>query len=142
MGMIPLQGVFGRRNCQLYFARIVNGTGGAIASQDVASDSGVVVTKVAATAGRYLFTLTGPATSGSAIKRQFLYAIASLVGPDTTAFPVPGAAAGTDGFIRQEKVANNTPNGSFMWQFTRGDTNADAELPDNTVWVVAFAVAA
>lgn len=142
MGMIPIQGIYGRRNTQVFASRIVNGVAGVVASQDSADQSGLIVTKVGATNGRYLITLAGAPVSGAAVKRQFLFASTSIVGPDTTAFGAPGASTATDGFIRQEKVANNTPNGSFMWQFTRGDTNADAEVPDNTVWYIFVAVAA
>jgi hypothetical protein len=142
MGMIPIQGVYGRRNCQLYFHRIVNTTAGAISTQDSPADSGVIASKVAATNGRYLLTLAQPVSPGNAIKRQILFISTSIVGPDTAAFAVPGASAATDGFIRQEKISNNTPNGTAMWQFTRGDTNADAELPDNTVWYVVIVAAA
>ena len=91
MGMIPLQGVYGRRNTQLFFARVVNGVAGAIASQDAASDSGIVVSKVAATNGRYLLTIAQPVSPGNAIKRQILFISTSIVGPDTAAFGVPGA---------------------------------------------------
>lgn len=142
MGMIPIQGVWGRRNLQIYVHRVVNGVAGVVASQDPAADSGLIVTKVAATNGRYLVTIAQQATAGGAIKRQFIGAYTSIVGPDSAAFGAPGASTANDGFIRQEKVANNTPNGTFMWQYTRGDTNADAELPDNTVWYVMLVVAA
>lgn len=142
MGMLPILGVWGRRNFQFFFARVVNGAAGAVSSQDSADVSGLVVSKVAATNGRYLITIAQPASAGGAIKRRVAFVKAAIVGPDTAAFGAPGASTATDGFIRQEKIANNTPNGTVMWQFTRGDTNADAELPDNTVWYVVIAVEA
>jgi len=142
MGLNPVLGVWGRRNFQLFFARVVNGAAGAISSQDSADVSGMVVSKVAATNGRYLITLAQAPVSGQAVKRKVAFVSTSIVGPDTAAFGAPGASTGNNGFIRQEKLANNTPNGTVMWQFTRGDTNADAELPDNTVWYVMVAVEA
>jgi len=142
MGMIPLQGVYGRRNTQMYFHRVVLGTGGvgAIASQDAASDSGIVATRSAL--GRYLFTIAQPVSPGNAIKRQILFVHVTAVGPDTAAFVAPGTVSGTNGFIRQEKIANNTPNGTVMWQFVRTDSNADSELPDSTVFYVMIVAAA
>lgn len=98
------------------------------------SKSPVVISKVAATAGRYKLQLPNSFYT-------FLGGFATLIGPNTAAY---GAnTTGFDYLFRQENidaVQATVVDGSVLLQFTQ-TSYADAELPDGTIFTVCLAVA-
>jgi hypothetical protein len=93
------------------------GNSGAVSTQTAVEQCGVTVTKVNATSGRYL--LTFQRTWG-----QVKSAHATMVGPDTSAFPTTTGSAPK---LRQQTTS------SVMVQFIREDTQADADPASGTI---------
>lgn len=93
--------------------------------------SPMVITKVAATAGRYKLQLPNPYFT-------FLGGIVTLIGPLTAAY---GAnTTGLDAFLRAENIdaVNGTVvDGSVLLQFSQS-SYADAEVPDGTIFTVGL----
>lgn len=113
MGLLPVLGVWGRRNLTLLYHRVVVGAAGAITSQDAASDSGIVATLNGVAVGQYTLALSG--TGGSKGYRQFLGVFATILGPTGAgAF----GAGGNDGFMRDNNVDAGTRLGTVAYQFT------------------------
>lgn len=122
----PIEGLAGSNRILAFNHRIVNGAAGVIASQDAAKDTGVVAVKTAAKVGRYTFTLAGGRRF-----RQFRGGEAAIIGPTDAIY---GAITfGVDYFWRNDLLSTV---GTVQIQWSRGDTNADAEVPDNFVWSV------
>jgi hypothetical protein len=117
----PLEGLAGSNRILVFNHRVVLGASGAIASQDAAKDTGVSVVKTAAKTGRYTITFA----NGRRF-RQFRGGDCAIVGPTDVIY---GAnTVGADYFWRNDLLSTV---GTLQIQFTRGDTNADAEVPDN-----------
>jgi len=134
---IPEKGVFNMPGVCWYWARGVTTTSGALST---ATQPGLwakqpaVISKVAATAGRYKVQLPSA-------HYVFLGALVTLFGPASAAY---GAnTTGFDWFLRAENVdaVNGTVvDGSFLLQFTQ-TSYADAEVPDGTSFTVCIGVA-
>jgi len=86
--------------------------------------AGFTLTKVGATAGRYLLTL-----QDKYVALLSVAAMASITGG--AAFPV---ANGVTAFVRDAAVSAATP--VLTIQFARTDTGADAEVPDGAIILI------
>jgi len=125
----PDEGYAGRNRILKFNHRLVLGASGAISSQDPASDTGVVVSKVAATAGRYLITF-----SNGRKFRQFRGGTVSTLGPASAAY---GAnTTGLDYFWRNDLLSSA---GTVQVQFSQ-TSYADAEVPDNLTFILDLKV--
>lgn len=125
----PYEGNAGRNRILTFNHRVVLGVGGAIASQDPASDTNVVLSKVAATVGRYLVQ---PAAGRRF--RQFRGGVVSTLGPTTAVYGA--ATTGLDYFWRADLLSSG---GGVLLQFSQS-SYADAEVPDNLTFIVDFSV--
>jgi hypothetical protein len=136
----PVAGVLNRRNFAIIAHSFITGTAGAIASQDLPQDSGVIATKTATKTGRYTFAVA-PGTPLAKGMRVFHGAFACIQGVDDAVY-----GAKTKGgmfIIRDNDMDRSALDGTFEGQFLNPSTDAtnyiDAELPDGAiVYVVAF----
>lgn len=133
MGMQPILGVWGRRNFTIFAHKVVFGATGVLASQDLPSDSGVVI-GARISAGRYKATLPNKF-------RQFHGGWATILAPDTAVY---GAKTTGGVFVlRANKVDANTPDGTVLVQWLNPSTDAtnyiDADVPDNLSAFLFFA---
>lgn len=134
MGMQPILGVYGRRNFTIFVHKVVFGATGAIASQDLPQDSGVVI-GARISAGRYKATFPSK-------YRVFHGGWATVLGPDTAVY---GAKTlGNNFILRANKVDANTPDGTVLVQWLNPSTDAtnyiDADVPDNLTAYLFFAL--
>jgi hypothetical protein len=132
----PEYGVHGTayRGVESYMARVVTGTAGAItvASSDTVAQCRMSFIKTAAKTGRYTFTLPDK-------YRRFCGGNVTLIGPDDATW---GAnTTGLDYFWRDNDIDGGAADGTVELQFIRTDSNADAELPDNVIFLVEIRVA-
>lgn len=112
------------------YSKVVFGGSGAVASQTLQLDSGMVVTIVAAKDGRYLVTL----------HRDFklLGAVSAIVvGPTDAAMAI---ASGTVAVVRNINVGVGTQAGTFEIQLIRTDTGADADPTSGNELLLGVAV--
>jgi hypothetical protein len=131
MGFIPINGVWGRRNCQLYIHRMVIGAAGAITSQDPAPDSGIVAALNGVASGQYLLTVSGQGGSKTGV-RQFLGVKATVQVP-TGAGAVAG---GLDVALRDNNMDAGTKNNTCVVQFFLPSTLANTDVTSgNTVYL-------
>lgn len=125
----PYEGNAGRMRLLTFNHRVVLGVAGVVASQDPAGDTMVVVSKVAATAGRYLVV-----PSAGRRFRQFRGGTVTVFGPTTAVY---GAnTTGLDYFWRSDQISTGL---GVLLQFTQ-TSYADAEVPDNFSMIIDFAV--
>jgi hypothetical protein len=111
--------------------KVTTGSGGAIASSDF---RGGTIVKTASEVGRYTITVTGNAP-------KFLGLVGvTVIGPDDTAISNTAGGSGPTQ-ARDNDIGTGAQDGTVEVQFTRNDTSADAELPDNTVFTVWVLVA-
>jgi hypothetical protein len=134
MGFQPVMAVFGRRNLCLFVHKVVFGATGVIASQDLPSDSGVVL-GARISAGRYKATFPSK-------YRVFHGGWATVLGPDTAVY---GAKTTGNNFVlRANKVDANTPDGTVLVQWLNPSTDAtnyiDADVPDNLTAFLFFVI--
>lgn len=133
MGFGPGLGFLNRRNCGWIVHFVQTGATGAISSQDLPGDSGVIATKTPAKTGRYTFALN----NGKPL-RKFHGGFASTLGPDDAVY---GAKTKGNNFtLRDNDIDGGAADGTVELQFLNPSTDAtnyiDAELPDNTgFWV-------
>lgn len=131
MGFIPINGVWGRRNCQLYIHRMVIGAAGAITSQDSAADSGIVAGPNGVAAGQYLLTVSGQGGGKTGV-RQYLGAFATVQVP-TGAGAVSG---GIEVAMRDDNLDAGTRNNTCVIQFYLPSTLANTDVANgNTVYL-------
>lgn len=103
------------------FNRVVLGASGAVSSQDSARDAGFVVAKTATKVGRYTLTF-----DKNYNRVEFIDA--RVIGADDAAYTT---AKGIDFFLRDDDVGRGAGDGTIEIQFTRTDTEADAEIEDS-----------
>jgi hypothetical protein len=132
----PEQGVNGtlNRGVESYIAKVVTGTAGVItvASSDTVAQCRMSFAKTATKTGRYTFTLPDK-------YRRFCGGNVTLIGPDDATW---GAnTTGLDYFFRDNDIDGGANDGTIELQFIRTDSNADAELPDNVIFIVELRVA-
>jgi len=136
----PIAGVLNRRNFGIITHTFVTGASGAISSQDLPGDSGVIATKTATKTGRYTFAV-GASTPLAKGVRKFHGGFACIVGVDDAVY---GAKTkGAVFVLRDNDMDGGALDGTFEGQFLNPSTDAtnyiDAELPDNAVvHIVAF----
>ena len=104
-------------------SRVVFGGSGAITSQTSYVDSGMVVTKTAATTGRY--TINVPLSYKSVRGRSAQIEIGA-----TAAATI---ADGNEILWRADQIGRSTKDGTIKIQFVRSDTMADANPTSGTV---------
>lgn len=116
-----------QRECAFTTVRVTTSTGGTIASQTGARDTGVTVAKTAAKTGRYTIT---------ADEKTSRIAVVGIVLVGAADAALSNAVGGGGCFQR-----NNAPSTRTVdIQFTRNDTNADAEIPDTFAFDVTLAL--
>lgn len=132
----PIKGFLNMPGGQFVFGRAVTTTGGTLSTATQKGQWGqspLVITKVAATAGRYKILLPNPFMT-------FLFGHVMILGP---ADAVWGAnTTGYDSFFRAQNIDSvdgTTVDGSILLQFTQ-TSYADAELPDGASFRVMLAV--
>jgi hypothetical protein len=132
----PDKGVLSMAGVNWAFGRAVTTTSGTLSTATQGGcwpKSPLVISKVAATAGRYKILLPNPFMT-------FLWGGVLQIGPNTAVY---GAnTTGLDYFWRQENidsVQGTTVDGSILLQFTQ-TSYADAELPDGTIFQVMLAL--
>ena len=131
MGFIPINGVWGRRNCQLYIHRMVIGPAGSITSQDPAADSGIVAVLNGVAVGQYTLTVSGQGGSKSGI-RQYLGAFATVQVP----VGAGAVAGGLEVAMRDDNIDAGTRNNTCVVQFYLPSTLANTDVTSgNTVYL-------
>ncbi len=132
----PEYGVHGtaNRGMESYIAKVVTGTAGVItvASSDTVAQCRMSFVKTATKTGRYTFTLPDK-------YRRFAGGNVTLIGPDDAIWGA--STTGLDYFWRDNDVDGGAADGTIELQFIRTDTNADAELPDNVIFIAEIRVA-
>lgn len=134
-GISPIRGVQGSlgRGAEVFSCKVTTGAAGAVASTDTVPQCRLTTlpVKTAATVGRYTFTLPDK-------YRRLIDVNVLIVGPNTANY---GAnTTGLGWFLRADDVDANNNDGTFELQFVQA-SYADAELPDNTVFIVTIWVA-
>lgn len=133
----PVKGYAGKdRMGVIFFSHsVTTGASGAIASQDDIAGTGLgaVVAKTATKTGRYTITLP------KAYKKLVSMAVA-LIGPDDAAYAANNQS-GLAAVWRDNDIDGGAKDGTIELQFVRGDTYADAELPNNTAFKFTIVVA-
>jgi hypothetical protein len=117
-------------------------TSGALAAvvKDVNDSAGCyTITKVGATAGRYLVQFVNSKGEAVSWLRICGFRATLLTDDATAAYPV---AKGFHCHLRNATPALTTvaSNGQVLVQFTRTDTNADAEIDDGCGFILEFDV--
>ncbi len=110
-----------RREVVHLYNRVVLGSAGAVASQDLPAEAGFVVSQVDSEAGRFRCTLVG------GIAAKILFADVKLIGADDTAYT---STKGLDVLCRNNEIATNG-SAYIDVQTVRTDTAADADPEDS-----------
>lgn len=132
-GLNPIRGIAGWRGGEAFSCKVTTGAGGAIASTDTAAQCrmGTLPVKTAATVGRYTIALPDK-------YRRLVDVNVLIIGPNAANY---GAnTTGLGWFLRANDVDANNNDGTFELQFVQA-SYADAELPDNTIFIVTIWVA-
>jgi len=137
MGLIPVLGVFNRRNYTTYVHRMVIGSAGSITSQDPGSDSGVVAALNGVAVGQYTLTLTGTGNNKSGM-RQYLGCTAVITGPTgATAFGTGGITM----FMRDNNIDAGLRNNTCMIQFAAGSPPVATDITSGYTVTLTIKVA-
>jgi hypothetical protein len=128
----PQAGTYGVIDEVTFHARLVTTTSGTVDTTNTWLPAGQLLVKTATKTGRY--TLTLPV----ARHKRLLQVIATPIGADDTAHAI---AKGIQFFLRDNDVDGGAADGTIELQFTRTDTEADAELTDGASVLITVVLA-